>query len=59
MDHPTTEGLEATDCTGVVKGNADLQDQGQWSGTPATADGHEAPLPGYPTKDQLRDGGAA
>lgn len=47
-------GLESTDCTGVMTGNSDLDccDQG-WSNTPDTADGHAAPLPVYPSKDDL------
>ena len=28
-------------------------DIGQWTGTPDTADGHAAPLPGYPKPDDL------
>lgn len=49
-------GLEVTDCTGVVKGNADLEcaEQG-WTNTPETADGHAAPLPIYPQKSDLPD----
>lgn len=42
-------GLRVTDCTGVDIGNSDLDyaEQG-WTNTPDTADGHNAPLPGYP-----------
>ena len=33
--------------------NADLYGEGQWTGTPDTADGHAAPLPEYPGKGDL------
>ena len=29
----------------ILRGNADLIESGKWTGTPDTADGHEAPLP--------------
>lgn len=39
---------------GAVNGGSDLEcaEQG-WTNTPPTADGHEAPLPIYPTKQDL------
>lgn len=45
MGRPNLEVLEL--------GNADLYGEGQWTGTPDTADGHAAPLPEYPSKDDL------
>lgn len=33
--------------------NADLYGEGQWTGTPDTADGHAAPLPVYPQPSDL------
>lgn len=35
--------------------NADLWGEGAWTGTPATADGHSAPLPVYPQPADLPD----
>lgn len=35
--------------------NADLWGEGAWTGTPATADGHTAPLPVYPQPADLPD----
>ena len=29
----------------ILRGNADLIELGKWTGTPDTADGHDAPLP--------------
>ena len=54
MTRNLAHGLDSTDCTGVVKGNSDLDccDQG-WSNTPDTADGHAAPLPVYPQPSDL------
>ena len=28
----------------IIKGNADLLGEGQWTGTPDTADGHASPI---------------
>lgn len=38
---PLPKGLEVLEL-----GNADLVGTGTWTGTPDTADGHAAPLPG-------------
>ncbi len=45
MNRPRLEVLEL--------GNADLYGEGQYTGTPATADGHAAPLPIYPIPEDL------
>lgn len=46
----TTTGLDL-----LLLGNADLLDTGVWTGTPATADGRNAPLPIYPQPEDRRD----
>ncbi|WP_162434582.1 hypothetical protein [Pseudoxanthomonas koreensis] len=45
----------------IEHNNADLYGEGQWTGTPATADGSRAPLPEYPQPGEtwaefIRDG---
>lgn len=37
----------------IEHNNADLYGEGQWTGTPATADGSQAPLPVYPQPTDL------
>lgn len=46
-------GLDVIASTGVVTGNGDIYGEGQYTGTPPTADGHEAPLPIYPQPTDL------
>lgn len=51
---PGPKGMDVVDSTGVLTGNADLEcaEQG-WSNMPPTADGHAAPLPIYPTPEDM------